>query len=90
MGNIISALEIRNGGGSGFNSLPVRMQTLRSTGLNGWLACHMTELRSAIHPNNETVHPAHSEGGESRVHALQESARGQSQLQQENRVQGFG
>ncbi len=49
--------------------------------LYGWLACHVTKLRSAIHPYNENAHPARSEGGESRVHALRES-----QLQQENRV----
>ncbi len=43
----------------------------------------MTELRSAIHLNNENMQPARSEGGRE---PLQESAWGQSQLQQENRV----
>ncbi len=41
--------------------------------LYGWLACHVTELRSAIHQNNENAHPARSEGGESHVRALRES-----------------
>ncbi len=55
--------------------------------LSIWLACPMTELRSASHPNNwECASRSLWGGGESCGHALRESARSQSQPKQKNRV----